>query len=330
MRADRLLSILFLLQSRGQLTAEQLAAELEVSTRTIYRDIDALSIAGVPLYADHGPGGGYALLDSYRTNLTGLTEAEVRALFMLSIPAPLADLGVDQELKMALRKVSAALPTVFRADEQWVRQRIHLDAAWWFQRESTSPHLKTVHEAIRQDLQVRIRYRPWYALPAEVDQLIDPYGLVAKAGVWYLVYAYAGRIRARRVSELLDANLCESHFQRPDDFDLPAFWRQWRADYEEEKRPHYPVTVSVNPELIPLLKRIFGDTISEAIAATPGDDQGRIKLELSFESLEAARAQILNYGMAAEVLEPAPLRQSIIDFAEQIIARYKNGKPKDN
>jgi len=322
MRADRLLSILFLLQNRGRLTARQLAAELEVSIRTIYRDVDALSAAGVPLYADHGPGGGFALLDSYRTTLTGLTGDEVRALFMLSIPAPLADLGVDQELKMALVKLSAALPAVFRKDEQWVRQRFHLDATWWFQSGDAPPHLQVLHQAIRRDLQVWIQYRPWYAFPADIERLIEPYGLVAKAGIWYLVYAYAGRVRARRVADLLDVRLSTDHFQRPDDFDLPTFWASWRAAYERERRPYYPVTVRLAPEIIPLLPRTFGETINEAISAAPDGDGDWITLTLSFESLESARTQLLSFGRSVEVLEPEPLRRSLLDFARQIVDLY--------
>lgn len=145
MRADRLLSLLMLLQIRGRMTARELAKELEVSERTIYRDIDALSIAGVPVYGEPGPEGGYALVDSYRTNLTGLTEGEVRALFMLSIPAPLADLGVSHELRAALPKLSAALPNARRRDEERVRQRFHLDSTWWRQGEERVPHLQTIH-----------------------------------------------------------------------------------------------------------------------------------------------------------------------------------------
>ena len=159
MRADRLLSLLMLLQTRGQMTAQELAKELEVSERTIYRDMDALSVAGIPIYGEPGPEGGFALLNSYRTNLTGLTEGEVRALFMLSIPAPLADLGVSQELRSALLKLSAALPDSHRRDEAKVRQRFHLDSTWWHQGAEQLPHLSTVHDALWQDRQLHIVYR---------------------------------------------------------------------------------------------------------------------------------------------------------------------------
>ena len=154
MRADRLLSLMMLLQTRGQMTAEELAAELEVSKRTIYRDIDALSIAGVPVYASGGPGGGYAVLDSYRTSLTGLNENEIRALFMLTIPGPISDLGVSQQLKAAILKMTSSFSDDHYEHADYLRQRLHLDAASWFQTDEPVPHLKTVQEAVWQDRQL--------------------------------------------------------------------------------------------------------------------------------------------------------------------------------
>ena len=145
MRADRLISILMLLQARGKMTAGELAKELDVSERTIYRDVEALCISGVPLYAEHGPGGGLALLDSYRTNLTGMDEEELRALFMVfSLPGPLEPLGANLKLKSAMLKLSAALPGARRSDEEKVRQRFFLDWSWWFHSQEPVPHLTTI------------------------------------------------------------------------------------------------------------------------------------------------------------------------------------------
>jgi predicted DNA-binding transcriptional regulator YafY len=322
MRADRLLSLLMLLQARGRMTAHKLAEELEVSERTIYRDIDALSVAGVPVYGERGPEGGFALLDSYRTNLTGLTADEVRALFMLSIPAPLAELGVSQELKSALLKLSAALPTTRRHDEERVRQRFHLDSTWWFQGEEPAPHLQTIHQAVWQDCRLYITYRMQFGTPVEIERLVDPYGLVAKAGVWYFVCASKGQIRVHRVSRVLDARLSDESFERPAGFDLVAFWEEWCSEFEES-RPYYPVTVRVAPDLVPLLPQYFGDQVRAAIAqAGPPDAEGWIALELPFETLVAARVRILGFGRAIEVLEPEPLRKSVLDFAAQIVDLY--------
>ena len=182
MRADRLLSLMMLLQTRGQMTAEELSVELEVSKRTIYRDIEALSIAGVPVYASGGPGGGYALLDSYRTSLTGLNENEIRALFMLTIPGPISDLGVSQQLKAAILKLTSSFANEHYEHTDFLRQRLHLDAASWFQTEEPVPHLKIIQEATWQDRQLVLSYRHRNGMASE--QNVSPYGLVAKASIW--------------------------------------------------------------------------------------------------------------------------------------------------
>jgi len=327
MRADRLLALLMLLQARGRMSARALAEELEVSERTIYRDIDALSAAGVPVYGEPGREGGFALLDSYRTNLTGLKEDEVRALFMLSIPAPLAELGVSQELKAALLKLAAALPAGQRHQEERVRQRIHLDPTWGGEQETSLPHLHTIHRAVWQDRKLLVTYlRPW---AVETEHLVDPYGLVARAGVWYLVYGRKGRVRIHRVSALVDVRLSGERFERPADFDLGAFWREWCAELEES-RSDYVVTVRVAPDFVPLLPWYFGEQIRDRIAqAGPPDAEGWITLELPFDRLETARDRILSFGRGVEVLEPRGLRASILDYANQIVALY-GAKPPDN
>jgi len=320
MRADRLLSILLLLQARGRMTAHALARELEVSERTIYRDIDALGAAGVPVYAVAGPAGGYALVDSYRTYLTGLTAGEVRALMMLSVPAPLADLGVSQELRTALLKLSAALPDTRRRDQERVRQCYHLDSTWWRQGQERAPHLQTVHQAVWQNRKIRVVYRLPFA--TAIERLIDPYGLVAKAGVWYLVFARNGALHAHRVSDYLDVRLADEPFERPAGFDLAAFWEEWCAGYET-LLSDFTATVRVAPTLVPQLPWYLGRAIDDQIArAGPPDAAGWIRLELSFESFEAARERILGLGCAVEVLEPLALRCSVRDYAQQIVALY--------
>ncbi len=320
MRADRLLSMLMLLQSRGRMTAQQLAGELEVSVRTIYRDLDALSAAGVPVYAERGPGGGCALLEDYRTTLTGLTPDEARALFMLSVPAPLADLGVSRELKAALLKLSAALPTARRGEEEQVRGRIHLDSVAWFHSGEAVPHLHTIQQAVWTDRQLDLVYR--LPFDAQAEWRVEPYGLVAKANTWYLVCARNGHLRVLRVSRVVDARLLDDGFERPADFDLAAFWRGWCADVEEN-RPSYPVALRVAPQLVPWLPRVFGEQGREAQRhAGPADTEGWIPLTVVFESLEDARTQILGLGRAVEVLEPLALRESVLDFARQIVGLY--------
>ncbi|OGO06707.1 MAG: hypothetical protein A2Y73_02810 [Chloroflexi bacterium RBG_13_56_8] len=320
MRADRLLSLLMLLQTRERMTAKGLAEELEVSERTIYRDVNALSVSGVPIYGDSGPQGGYALLDSYRTSLTGLSESEVRAMFMLSVPAPLADLGVSQELKSALRKLSAALPDAQRRDEQRVRQRFYLDSSWWHQGEEVVPHLSTIHQAVWQDRKLRLTAR--LLSGNSVEQLIDPYGLVAKAGVWYLVCARNSKVDAYRVSDLSNVRMSDESFERPADFDLTAFWRDYCVR-RERSRSFYPVIVRVSPHWLALLPDYFDASVRTKIAqAEPPDAEGWVTMKLTFECLETARERLLSLGGGVEVLEPRALRSSILDYAERIVKLY--------
>jgi len=321
MRADRLLSLLMLLQARGRMTAAQLARELECSQRTIYRDIDALSAAGVPVYGDPGPEGGYALLESYRTNLTGLNASETRALFMLSIPGPLVELGVSRDLQTALRKLFAALPDARREDEERVRRRFYLDPVGWSDQEDAAPHLPAIYAAVREDRLLEIAYR----IPSggRAEQMVEPYGLAAKAGAWHLVCASHGLLRVHRVSELLDARTCSESFQQPADFDLAAFWRAWCAE-REQQRAGFTAKARVSAGFIPMLSAYFGEQIRERVAAAdPPDAEGRIVLALRFESFYHARDRLLAFGRSLEVLEPEPLRRSILDHAEQTVALYR-------
>jgi predicted DNA-binding transcriptional regulator YafY len=315
MRADRLLSLLMLLQSRGCLTAAELARELEVSERTIYRDIDALSAAGVPVYGDRGPAGGYALLDSYRTDLTGLTAGETRALFLLSIPGALVDLGLDDEMAQALRKLAAALPAARRGDEARVRQRFYLDPRDWRGEPRHPSHLAALQQAVWDDCRVDIAYR----LPSGplVEQRIAPFGLVANAGDWRVVTVVDGRVLAYSVAELTEARVTEEHFARPAGFDLREAWEAWRAGYDA--RPRYEMTLRVEGWLAAKLAR-YGIAVDAAQGAREAD--GRVTLPASAESFEAARARVLALGGAVEVIGPEPLRRSVADFAEQIARRY--------
>jgi predicted DNA-binding transcriptional regulator YafY len=302
------------------MTAADLAEELEVSVRTIYRDIDALSAAGVPLYTDRGPGGGCSLLDSYRTNLTGLTQDEVQALFMLSIPSPLVDLGVSQELKTALLKLSAALPSTRRRAEERVRSRIHLDSTWWFQSGEPVPHLPTIQEAVWADRKLVVRYRLPFG--GHIERRVDPYGLVAKAGVWYLVFGRGGTAHSVRVSEVLAARLEDAIFERPESFNLPRWWQGWCEAYEAGRRA-YSVCLRVAPGLVPLLPMHFGHATRELVRrAEPPDEEGWLTLTLPFESLESARTRILGFGRAVEVVGPRALRESVRDHAAQIVDLY--------
>jgi predicted DNA-binding transcriptional regulator YafY len=319
MRADRLLSLLMLLETHGKMTARRLAEELEVSERTIYRDITALNTSGVPIYTEDGPGGGISLVEDYKTDLTGLNADEVRALSMLNIPEPLVKLGVGRELKAALLKLPAAMPSTSRANETRTRQRIHLDASWWFEPDEPAPHLQTIQQALFQGHRLHLIWRDF---KTNIDQTLEPYGLVAKSNTWYLIAGALDHVRVLRVSNTIEAQMLDETFEYPQDFSLPAFWKSWCEDFKKS-RPIFSVTVRVSPKLIEYLPHIFGEHTDSILArAGKPDNRDRVILTLPFDSFESARARILSLGNSVEVLEPPSLRMSVNDFAQQIVNLY--------
>ena len=248
MRADRLLSILLLLQTHQRLTGRDLAKRLEVSERTIHRDMEALGMAGVPVMAERGTGGGWSLLEGYRTNLTGLTSSEMQALLLASPTRLLADLGLRQAAEAALLKLLAALPAVSRSNAEYARQRLHVDGAGWHEAAEAVPYLLPIQEAIWQERTLRLTYQRGDG--ATVERLVDPLGLVAKGGVWYLVASVEGELRSYRVSRVLGAEATEASFARPPAFDLAAYWQQSTADFKANL-PRYPATLRADPAIVP-------------------------------------------------------------------------------
>ena len=319
MRAERLLSLMMLLETRKQMTAEELANELEVSKRTIYRDIDALSVAGVPVYANGGPGGGYALLDSYRTTLTGLNENEIRALFMLTIPGPISDLGVSQQLKAAILKLTSSFAEDHYEHTNYLRQRLHLDAASWFQTDEPVPHLKTIQEAVWQDCQLVLSYRR--SNGAVSERTISPYGLVAKASIWYLVAATGQGMRVYRVSRIEAVQMTQTHFTRPQDFDLADFWVGWVTSYKTSL-PKYPVTLRIGPDLVPVLPYILGNDIRALVEQARPDSEGWRVVDYTFERIEEAQTYVLGMGASVDVIAPEELRASVLKLASDVVAHY--------
>lgn len=327
MRADRLLSLLLLLQARGKMTAEELAGELEVSVRTVYRDLEALSTAGVPVYADRGPGGGVALLDNYRTHLTGLHEDEVRALFMAGMPNALAELGFGGELKTAMLKLLAALPGERQGDEQWVRQRVLLD--WERVEEGAKAaedgalitHLHATQAAIWHDQRIHITYRRESSFYRhQFTRLVEPHALVAWAGGWWLVCAADGRFRVYTVRELLEVVAANEPFVRAPDFDLPTFWRQWRQAQHAD-RGRFVVKARVSPAMAVELPLHLGAGVRAEFNGGFGAD-GWQSVLLYFDSLEEARTKLLGLGAGLEVETPVALRLSVLDYAQQVVQLY--------
>lgn len=321
MRADRLISMLMLLQVHGKISAQQLAQKLAVSIRTVYRDAEALSMAGVPVYAQRGPGGGIALLERYRTSMTGLNPGEVRALFMLSIPAPLDQLGASPELRSAFLKLAAALPSYLREDEQFARQRIYLDWKPWSRKEEATAHLRTIQQAVWQSRWLSVRYLPMDAPWIEpLENTVQPYGLVAKESSWYLVCDRRGSIQVIRIADILEIDTLDHEFTRREGFNLGEFWESW-CQQHHASRPRYSVKACVSSLILPALQRYFQESHSEQITSISMEENGWHVVILPFATFEEARRRILGYGGSIKIIEPVALRCSVVDYAEQIIMR---------
>jgi len=325
MRASRLVSILLLLQARGRATAAELAGELEVSPRTIYRDVEALSAAGIPVYADRGRDGGYRLVDGYRTRLTGLTGGEADALFLSGLPGPAAQLGLGGAVAAAQLKLLAALSPVSRERAEAFRARFHLDVPGWFRAAEEVPHLTGVAAAVWEQRLLRVRYERW---TGEVTRLLAPLGLVLKAGSWYVVATVdpGGDPRTYRVARILDLEVSDETFDRPAGFDLAAYWREWSARYERDVYRDEAV-LRLSPAAVRLLPGWWGPVAAEAAARTAGppDAAGWVRARVPIETVEHATAQVLRLGAGVEVLAPARLRERVAAHAAAMVALYRGG-----
>lgn len=316
MRADRLLSIMFILQAQGKTTTAALATTLEVSRRTVLRDIDALSMAGVPVLTEAGHGGGVWLDERYRISLTGLKEAEVRALFISTRSIPLQDLGLEQAAAGTLLKLLAALPALHRREAERMQQRIHLDPAWWWHKGDTLPHLETLKAAVFDDVCVKVQYERGDGSLSE--RILEPYSLVAKASVWYLIARREGELRTYRVSRFVNVERLDAPFARDEAFDLAEYWHTHTTNFVAAL-PDYPVTLRIPAARLQFLNWYAADryTIRETSPAGAG-----LVVELRLSSLEEARMLVLGLGAEAEIIEPETLREAVLLQAQQVIARW--------
>ena len=319
MRSDRLLSVLLLLQVHGRLSARELAGRLEVSERTIHRDVEALSAAGVPVYAERGRHGGIALLPGYRTDVSGLTAPEARALFVFAGRGTLADLGLERELRSALRKLLSVLPEPHRPGAEQAAGRVVVDPRAWMRSRDELPHLAAVQDAVWRDRRLRVRYRrPGASDP--VERLLDPYGLVAKAGTWYLVGADGGEPRLYRVSRIEAAEVTDEAAERPATLDLEALWEELRGRVEG-RGPGVDVRARVRAERVEMVLRIVAaQLVAPAVRGAAGG--GWVELELRYPAEGAARASMLTFGPDVEVLSPDTLRRGMHDSARAVAALY--------
>lgn len=319
MRASRLLSIMMLLQSKRRMSAEALAEELEVSVRTIYRDIDQLSAAGVPVYADIGRNGGFALLDGWRTRLTGLTAPEARALFLSGLPGPASELGLGDEVAAAELKLLAALPADWQIEATRMSSRFHLDPKGWFSTGPRPEHLKMVAEAVWTERRLTIRYDSWTQIS---ERTVDPLGLVLKGGVWYLVARRDTGLRTYRLSQILALTPLDEHFERPPDFDLPRHWRDSTSSFEREiyiAQAKVRATKRGVGRLKEISQRVKEEIESQDLNF---DAEGFATFMVPIEEEEWATSEMTRIGAEIEVLEPATLRERMTAVARRLAEFY--------
>jgi predicted DNA-binding transcriptional regulator YafY len=317
MRADRLLSILLLLQVHRRMTARELATRLEVSERTVHRDMLALSGVGVPVTAQRGSGGGWGLLEAYQTNLTGLNEAEIQALFLAGPPRLLKDLGLNRASEAALIKLLAALPAISRRDAQNMQERIHFDTAGWRQSAESVPWLHVVQAAVWQERKLQFVYPQGDKM---VDRVVDPLGLVAKGNAWYLVAAVDGDPRTYRISRIRDARLLEDSGLRLDAFDLATYWEQSTSEFQANL-PRYTATLRFAAEERDALGSL--NVFTRVEQEMPADEAGRVTRVMQFETERAASAFVLGFAGKVEVIEPPALRERVVLNAEQLLALFR-------
>lgn len=320
MRSSRLLSILLLLQTRRQLTARELADELEVSLRTIYRDVEALAAAGVPVYADQGRTGGYRLVEGYRTKLTGLTEQEAAALFLVGMPGPAAALGLTAETSAAELKLLAALAPDQRDRAGRLKNRFHLDLPAWYQDAENSPELSGVADAVLHDRRIKVLYRRWEA-PREVERVLEPYGLVLKNGAWYVVAATVGGMRTYRVSNILELTPTGEVFERTENFDLPQYWQEHLEGFDQVRFTGEAV-VRVSARLVGRMYDVSFPALVKAVAAAEPAKDGSVTVTLPIESVPNAAAALCRFGDAVEVLEPPELRAELASLGRTLSELY--------
>jgi len=311
-RADRLISTLLLLQVHGRLSARDLAERLEISERTVLRDMDALSAAGVPVVADRGRGGGWRLIDGYQTKLTGLTAPEIQTLFFAHPPQLLAALGLGAAAEAARLKLQAALPAASQRHAERARRSILIDPRGWQQPQSMAS-LPVLLDALWRSRRVRFIYEP--ALGEMGERLVDPLGLVARGSVWYLVASRDEQLRTYRVSRIREARLDERESVRPEDFDLATYWETSTVELRESL-PRYYATFLVAPAVM-RWARYRGWRLEEERA-----EANCVRIRVRFDAEEEALQFALSFGGDAEVIEPAALRNRVLEAARGTLERY--------
>ncbi len=309
MRADRLLGMMLLLQTHGKMTASALAEKLEVSRRTILRDINALSTAGVPIYASGGHGGGIALDEQYHSTLAGMKEAEIRTLFLNDVQPILTELGLGDAGASSLAKLRAILPERHLTAVDAMRQRILIDPTWWWHEQDASAWWDALQRAVYEDYLIDVDYERYDG--QMVRRVLEPYSLVAKSSVWYLVAVHAGARRTYRVQRLRRVEVLEQHFVREADFDLPTYWRTHMTTFRDEISAAFICTLRVRTARLPFIQQIVpgrSDVIAQA------DDWLTVQLQL--ETVDLAKMLLFGLGEDARIIQPAALRHAVLESAD--------------
>jgi len=318
MRASRLLSLLMLLQLRGRSPASALAEELEVSVRTLYRDVEALSEAGIPIYAEQGRNGGIVLQEGFRTRLTGLTRGEAEALPLAGVAWAAQELGLGVEAAAAQLKLMASLPPDAGASAHRIAERFHLDPLPWYHRPESPPCLHALAQALWQDRRIRLDYEAWRG---PVSREVGPLGLVLKGGLWYLV-ALDGRPKTFRVSSIVSIEVLEPTFKRPSRFELARYWPAWLKDFEA-RLFHGKATVRLTEEGCRILRAV-NPIAAQEVEATGRRCRARgwQEAEIHVEDTLAAARQLLRLGAEVEVMAPPELREALVQEAQRILRRH--------
>ncbi|HEY3597298.1 MAG TPA: YafY family protein [Paraburkholderia sp.] len=320
MSTSRLVSMLLMFQVRGRVTAQALAEEFDVSIRTVYRDIDQLSTAGVPVYADRGPGGGFALLDGYRARLTGITKAEAETLSIAGLAGAVSDLGLSEQLRAAQLKLVTALPDA-APDASRIGSRLHIDPVGWYRRPAAVPQLTLLASAVWEQKRIAMHYQSWESLSRrnsepEGERLREPLGLVLKAGDWYLVARVRTQMRIYKVASIARLIVLDQTFERPAAFDLRSEWAAAVAVFEKGLLKNV-ARLRLSPEGITRLGRLGAAAVEQAHSAPPSDD-GWQEVTLPVEGFDYAAEQLLGFAGHVEVLDPPELRMRLRRLAERI------------
>jgi predicted DNA-binding transcriptional regulator YafY len=328
MKASRLLSILMLLQTHGRMTAGALARTLEVSERTVLRDIDQLSAAGVPLWGERGRQGGFQLRPGWTTQLTGMTETEADALMLAGLPGPATELGLGEAAASARLKLLASVPAPLRQGAATVAERLHIDPLDWYRAADTPAFLREAAEAVRHCKRINVSYESWRG--ASRRQL-EPLGLVLKAGAWYLVAREVakGDVRTYRLASMLAMEIGKTSFRRPRSFDLARYWRESAIRFESELRP-LRAQVLVSPRAMQWLVHARCPFVPLPDLRQPHRPAGWQGVSLPIESIEHGARQMLGYGPEVEVIAPRALRRQVAELAARTLQRYVAGTVKSS